>query len=212
VDANTLQSAAETFQRAVEVDPSNPEARGLLADALARLGRDAEAAEQYSQAIRFQPYNPPYHLGLVRMLIRLQRYADAVAALEAAMEQTELVLQGKRTPHPVVLDQFAWLLATCPDDALRDCGRARGLISRALALEDEPNPLYQDTLAAAFACTGADFDAAVSRAEAAVSIARSLGVNDLADDIERRVQLYRNRQPCHNPIRWPDTRRSDQQP
>ena len=193
LQADSLDAAVAALQGAVAADPTWPEAHAVLGKALETAGRHAEALEHYRKAVHFQIYSLSYRLSVARALTKLRRYDEAVASLEGDIQQ----MGG----HPDMLDELAWLLATCPDDDVRDCERARDLVERAITEGDPHSPVYRDTYAAALACEGQDWPAAVRSAEQAAVLARKRGLETLATDIEARAELYRRGQPCRNPIR-----------
>jgi tetratricopeptide (TPR) repeat protein len=82
------------------------------------------------------------------------------------------------------------LLATCPDDAVRDADKAIERAKRAIELDGQMDSLSYDTLAAAQANAG-DFQSAEATLRQAI---------DVAADNERevylsRLQLYQRSQP-----------------
>ena len=95
---------------------------------------------------------------------------------------------------PSVLNNLAWLLATCPDPGVRDGKEAvraawRGAV---LTLQLQARPL--GTLAAAYAEAGR-FTDAVSAARKAIGLAARSGQRDLAETNRQLLELYRNGKP-----------------
>jgi tetratricopeptide (TPR) repeat protein len=122
---------------------------------------------------------------------KLGKYKEAVADLVEASE-----LEGKagifEAPAADVLNSLAWLLATCPDSAVRNGEKATEYVSR--ALQHDPNRWQiWDTRAAVFAENG-DFGNAVQWQE------RCLERKDLSEAdrarLEERLALYRAEKPC----------------
>ena len=76
----------------------------------------------------------------------------------------------KLQPHDVgILNNFAWLLATAPEDNLRDGHRAVALATDACRQTEYKQDYILSTLAAAYAETG-DFDSARKWAAQAVEV------------------------------------------
>jgi Flp pilus assembly protein TadD len=69
--------------------------------------------------------------------------------------------------------------------------RAVDLAQRACELSGNRAPSELNTLAVAYAAAGR-FDAAVATAQKAVDLARSAGQDELAKQIEARLELYRS--------------------
>jgi hypothetical protein len=97
-----------------------------------------------------------------------------------------------------MLWQMAWILATDPNSAIRNGGRAAGLARNAIRLSGGQEPRAFDTLAAALAEIK-KFDAAIDAAEQASAVARDHGDNALADAIDQRKRLYRQNLPYRQP-------------
>ena len=91
----------------------------------------------------------------------------------------------------------AWLLATCPDDELRDGTLAIEHANRACELSKWMNVAFVDTLAAAHAEAG-DFEAAIEHQQSAVDMAPT---EMLGQGIKERLALYKSGQPYHEDLR-----------
>jgi tetratricopeptide (TPR) repeat protein len=105
--------------------------------------------------------------------------------------------------HTFARAQLAWLLATCPDAAIRDGARAVRLATPLPALSGEASPRACDILAAALAEAGR-FDEAVATAERALALLRrpatpSAAEGSPADEVQQRLRLYRQHQPYRSP-------------
>ena len=129
---------------------------------------------------------------MVRALLYLQNNDFA-----AARGDFETALQQPGMDPAVARHNLAWLLATCPDRAVRDAPRAIALAREAIEKFGDTSPHAFDALAAASAETG-DFPAAVENAE------RALQATDARTPLELgarrdRLALYRQKQTYRLP-------------
>jgi hypothetical protein len=129
-----------------------------------------------------------------------QQLADR--AIGRSDEHFRLVAEGaQRCPQSSpFLNNFAWLLATTPDDDLRDGRRALAMIERSIALQGgEPGPELLDTLAAAQAETG-DFAAAARHQRAAL---RALGARGTPPEAMAPYRAHLEAYEAGRPVREP---------
>lgn len=96
------------------------------------------------------------------MLSVVGKYGQALRDYQRCLEL--------RSSDPLTLINLAWLLATCPDDALRDGPRAAELARRACELSGWKQPNLLGTLAAAYAETG-QFERAIEYQQEAIGLA-----------------------------------------
>ena len=82
---------------------------------------------------------------------------------------------------------LGWLLATCPNDRLRDGTRAIEHATKACELLDWGNALTMDALAAAYAETG-DFKEAVKLQQRAIEL--GFADKNEADKARQKLMLY----------------------
>jgi tetratricopeptide (TPR) repeat protein len=81
----------------------------------------------------------------------------------------------------------AWILATCPDDQQRDSQQAVAAASQACKLANWKQPIYLDTLAAAYAAAG-DFQSAYSWQAKAIKLLP--GDQEFQREARERLELY----------------------
>jgi spermidine synthase len=96
--------------------------------------------------------------------------------------------------HVIVLNQAARLLATCPDDSIRNGKEAVAFAERAAKLSGGREPAILDALAAAYAESGR-FEDAVATAESALAIAAGQNNQAVAETLKSRIELYKARTP-----------------
>jgi len=105
------------------------------------------------------------------------------------------VLQIK-PDSPEVLNNLAWLLATCPDAHIRDGVQAVKYAERACELTHTNVTILVGTLAAAYAEAGR-FDDAMATAQKACALASAAGEQDLLQKNQELLALYLKHQPYH---------------
>jgi hypothetical protein len=91
-------------------------------------------------------------------------------------------------------NNIAWVLATHPDDDLRDGALAVQLASAACRETNREVRTFLDTLAAAFAETG-DFDAAVRTCRESLRLAQAAGDTAAVESARARLQRYEDGRP-----------------
>lgn len=99
-----------------------------------------------------------------------------------------------RVQNAIELNNLALVLASSPDDQIRDGPLAVELAQRACELTDYRTPITIGTLAAAYAESGR-FDDAVSTARDACKLASQLGQTNLLDRNQRLLDLYQSHKP-----------------
>ena len=87
------------------------------------------------------------------------------------------------------LNILAWGLATCPRPELRNGREAVRLAARAVDLTRQQEPVFVETLAAAYAATG-QFFKAIEMAKKAHELALLTGQPELAARTEQSLKLY----------------------
>jgi tetratricopeptide (TPR) repeat protein len=92
------------------------------------------------------------------------------------------------------VDQTAWMLATCPDAAIRDGKEALELAQRAVQLSKGDVPMPLGTLAAAYAEVGR-FSDAVETAQRAIDRAVELKDSELVGAFRAQIKSYRANRP-----------------
>ena len=155
---NQLDEAIRLLQRAVDAAPDSPTARLNLAMALASSNRFRLAITHYRAVLALAPATSGVHAKLARALLEVGELVEAVEHLEASV----------RTLHdfPSALS-LCWLLATAPEEAIRDAERAVQ-IAQQLNKARRGNPLVLDALATALAAQG-DFAGAQQTVKQAIS-------------------------------------------
>ncbi len=184
------REAIERFSAAVRAEPSYIEARLQLADALRRNGRLEESLPHYNEVIKSSPSISQARFGYAMALVRLGRYRDARDRLTDAM---------KTYPDQLgFAHALARLLASAPDESVRDGERALSLMQT--LLKQQKTIGLAETMAMTFAELGRFMDATAWQREA-ISAARQTQ-RDAVPRLEENLKLYESGRPCRTP--WKD--------
>ncbi len=150
----------------------------------------ANARRDYATALRC--YNklaakkPSYYATIASY------YADGVAVEKDYARAVEYYKKSFVGDNGYSHNELAWLLATCPDDTIRDGFAAVSYAKEACEASKWLDWEYVDTLAAALAESG-DWEGAEKTQLRALSLA---GVDEASrKDMEARLSLYRDRKP-----------------
>lgn len=189
--------AEALHRRALSLRPADAEGLYRLTIALASQGKTDDSRKVFAKLLMMPVDDPRMDEAMGRMLMQTGRPADAVMNFRAAL---------RREPtNPRVMQTLAWVLATSPDDTIRNGAEATELATRGVELTRGQSPEFLDTLAAAHAESGR-FDEAVKQANRAAAIAESFASNSgdpataqragaLAAAIRQRVQHYMEGKP-----------------
>ena len=111
---------------------------------------------------------------------------EAIAYFQKALE-----LKPNNPKNHILL---AWLLATCPDDSIRNGPKAIELVQQAGWPGGGENPLILTTLAAAYAENG-QFPEAVASAQRALQLATAQNNVPAVNALEEQLRFYQAGSP-----------------
>jgi len=165
----------------------------LLLPALVRLGMafylngdGATAQEHFRVAVRIDPTFVGVETSLGVQREREGRPESAVKLYREAL---------RRNPNSIkAMNNLAWLLATCPDDSIRDGTEAVRLAEQAARLSQLRDPSILDTLSTAYAEAG-EFDKAIRIVGKAIELAKAQGRLAIVDAIQQRGEMFRQGRP-----------------
>ena len=188
--ASRYDEAIGYYRRANRSRPNSFDTLKNLGSALAATGQFDEAIADYRQAIQISPNHPEAFVYLGMTLGQADRDREAVEAYRAAL---------KLNPDlPEALNNLALILATSSDDGLRNGPEAVQLAGRACQLTQLRQPLFIETLAAAYAEAGR-FQEAQAAEAAAEQLATAAGLTDQAERDQRLLERFRAGQPLREP-------------
>ena len=184
--------AIDRFSRAVASDPTMVNARASLADALRRSGKLDAAITEYTEIVKIDPSASNARFGRAMALVRLRRFAEAQSVLEDAVRV--------HPEQPGLAHALARLLASAPDDAVRD-GRRALSIMQSLEKTTVPSVALIETTAMALAENGR-FAEAIARQRQAIAMATQARRTDLVTHLSESLRRYESNMPSRTP--WAD--------
>ncbi|MGB7746359.1 MAG: tetratricopeptide repeat protein, partial [Verrucomicrobiia bacterium] len=182
------------YQTALQINPDYEEAHNNLGNALLKKGRVDEAITQYQQALQIKSGNAKAHYNLGNALLQKGRVNAAIAQYQQALQI--------KPDAPGVLNNLAWLLATCSDAHLRDGVQAVKYAEQACELTHHGVTPFIGTLAAAYAEAGR-YDDAMAAAQQTCALATAAGEPALLEQNRKLLALYRAHQPYHETVGKP---------
>ena len=120
------------------------------------------------------------------------RSSQAAALLRRAL--------GSDPQSVMALGHLAWLLATSPDDSLRNGKEALDLARQAHEIDQGQHVNITDALACALAENG-EYSQAAALEEQAIKIAEAAHATTIADTLRTHLMLFHNKLPYHEPSR-----------
>jgi len=164
--------------RLLRLAPAYPGVSGLRARAHRAAGALDAELKNVEKAVALSPKDAMAARHMADLYRRAGRLEDSMKYLGKAADLSP--------NDPGTIASMAWLLATNPDDGIRDGKRAVELAKRAVTLTESKVPQPLDILAAALAETG-DFKAAVEAEKQALALAKKAAPR-LVPALERRLE------------------------
>lgn len=175
--------ALADYSEVIRIEPRSARARLVRGMEWDHLGEYKKAIADFDEALKIEPSSAVAYQARGSVRSNHEDYKAAAADfVEAIRFDPTLALSH---------EQFAWLLATCPDARLRDGRRAVELATRACTLSKWTDEDYLESLAAAYA-ESANFLAAVRWQEKAVPLFKE--PKDKAAALDR-LALYQAGKP-----------------
>lgn len=198
-NAGLFDEAVRHYRATVQNAPDDPEILDIVALQLASF--ENERFRDYDEAIRLARRacelsrweDPRYIRGLATVHTFFARSLaerdDFNAAIQNYRDATD-----KDPEFVPALRGLAGLLATCPQEELRDYDLAIRLAERACDLTGRMDVRLIMTVAGIYAQAGR-YEMAIAATEEAITQAQAAGDVELADDLRRRLQLFQEGDP-----------------
>ncbi len=188
--------ALETLEASIAMWPNNVQAHHSLA--LLLLNRDETdlAIEHLHDALRIEPRFIPSLLTLATLSAEQNNWAEAIDIFRRVIK-AEPDFQGllsRRNDLLQAANNVAWIMATQPDESLRDGSGAVDLSRQICEATEFDEPSYLDTLAAGLAETG-EFNESIKIAKQAIDLALEADEIVLAGNIQDRLNHYEDGKP-----------------
>lgn len=178
--------AIKHLNKALQAKPNWHEPYNDLGLAYEGLGEYDLAIKNYNEALRLKPdyLNAHYNLGCA-----YYKEGKVNPAVSHWIKAVQL-----KPDFAEVLNNLAWILATTKQDKIYNPAEAIKYAKRACELTNYEQPGALDRLAAAYAAEG-KFLQAIETAEKAIDLAIVSGRKDVAEEIQKRLLLYKAGQP-----------------
>ncbi len=165
--------------KAAPKDPTVLLQLGMLYSAGKHLN---EAIEAFTQALQLDAKNQAALQGRADVLLRVGKQAEAVADYEAVLKEEP------KNSH--VLNNLAWLLATSPDEKIRNGKRAVELATAGCEVTEYKQAHLVSTLAAGYAEAG-DYKTAIQWSQTSVDLAGE----DIKENLAKELESYKAGKP-----------------
>jgi tetratricopeptide (TPR) repeat protein len=181
--------AIPQFRAALELDPRKAEIHNNLAIALRKAGLTSKAIAEWKAALEIEPQNAALHANLGIGFLEDGQVAEAVA-------QWRQVL--RLAPDSLATElSLAWILATAPEDSVRDGEAAVQLARRASRAAAEGAFTTYRVLAAGYAETH-DFEDAVDTAREGAQRAEARDQPSMAELLRSDLKFYERGVPVRD--------------
>lgn len=158
---NRLDEAIAEMEQLTKSVPNQPELKLQLAMYYLIDKQPRKAISEYDDVLLLNPDNFLALRSRADAYLNIGKHSEAIADFEKALK-----IEPEDT---AILNNLAWVLATSPEENLRDGKRAVELATKACELTEYKLPHILSTLAAAFAESG-NFDTAIQWSQKAVDM------------------------------------------
>jgi tetratricopeptide (TPR) repeat protein len=190
LDDKKTQAAMDLFSAAIREHPESAEVQHAYGVGLLKAGSVDEAILQFREAIKLNSSFAPAHRHLAQGLASQGKARDAVDSYRKAIDL--------RPNFAEALNDLAWLLATHPDDKVRNGKEAVEVATRACAATRHQQPVPLITLASAYAETG-QYDDAIAILQRATRLAQNAQLDHVLKQAEAVSVSIKEKKPYRSP-------------
>ena len=186
-------AGAKQFSKAIgeldvvlSADPKSLTAWIYKGEIYSQANQGDKAMHAFRQVLMMQPKATRVWMRLGQLQEQHGKLVDALKSYESL---TSLSPNDHRGPT-----RIAWILATAPNENIRDGERALKLAQQAASRTKQKDPVVLDVLAAAYAENG-NYEKAVQTCQQAISLLRQAVDRPLREEISRHHDIYASKRP-----------------
>ena len=189
IEQGNIEEAQQQMKIAQQLSP-NDEARFIMLGRIAKKeGSSQGALDEYRKALNLNPRNVDIQLEVGNYLVDLRKWGEALTHLQNALSTS---------PNDIdLLERYAWVLAVCPAQDLRNGDKALALSNR-LALRRKYTKAQEMrcgmTLSAAYASVG-QFDRALEVANKYHGWAKTMKDSSYLRRLQVMVGFFQSKRP-----------------
>jgi tetratricopeptide (TPR) repeat protein len=180
---NHVDQAIASLEKLLKNAPGNEQLLNQLDSFYLMANKPRKAIDTATSILTKNPDNFAALRVRADAYLNIGKHAEAIADFDKALSQKE--------DDESLLNNFAWVLATSPDDKLRDGTRALKLATKAAEASGYETPHILSTLAAAYAETG-DYENAAKWSQKSVDLAQKEVDNAKAEDDKSKLESDRD--------------------
>ncbi|MCM2371564.1 tetratricopeptide repeat protein [Aporhodopirellula aestuarii] len=194
IEEGRMADAINDMQILIERNPNDTFRQLQLASLYLQDDRPRKAIEVLTRVLESDPSNAAVLRSRADAYLAVGEHRNAITDYEKALkaigkdddQENKSILSG-------ILNNLAWVLATSPQDGIRDGKRSVELGLRAVELTEEKEAHILSTLAAGYAESG-DFENAILWSEKAVKQG-TIEENEQLEQLKEELDSYRKNEP-----------------
>jgi tetratricopeptide (TPR) repeat protein len=179
-----MTDAIADIQLLLQEDPDNVNWRIQLAGYYVRDKRHSRAIEIFTEILADDENSQDARRARADTLLSVGKHKEAIDDYEILIKQAP--------KDDGILNNFAWVLATSPEDALRDGKRALTMATEACELTEYKKAHILSTLASAYAEIG-DFESARKWSQKAVEA--EVEDEETSEQLKKELESYQQNKP-----------------